>query len=32
MTAIQTETPGVASRDEWLTARKVLLQQEKELT
>jgi predicted dithiol-disulfide oxidoreductase (DUF899 family) len=32
MTAIQTETPRVASRAEWLTARKALLQQEKELT
>src|SRR5918995_1026363 len=32
MTAIQTETPGVASRHDWLTARKALLQQEKELT
>jgi len=32
MTAIQTETPRVVSRDEWLTARKALLQQEKELT
>jgi predicted dithiol-disulfide oxidoreductase (DUF899 family) len=32
MTAIQTEAPRVGSRDEWLTARKALLQQEKELT
>ena len=32
MTAIQTEAPKVVSRAEWLTARKALLQQEKELT
>ena len=32
MTAIQTEAPRVVSRTEWLTARKALLQQEKELT
>jgi predicted dithiol-disulfide oxidoreductase (DUF899 family) len=32
MTAIQTESPRTASRDEWLTARKALLQQEKHLT
>jgi predicted dithiol-disulfide oxidoreductase (DUF899 family) len=32
MTAIQTETPQVVSRAEWLTARNALLQQEKELT
>ena len=32
MTATQTESPRVASRDEWLAARKALLQQEKELT
>src|SRR5919107_4275597 len=32
MTAVQTETLRVASRDEWLTARKALLQREKELT
>jgi predicted dithiol-disulfide oxidoreductase (DUF899 family) len=32
MTAIQTETPRVVSRAEWLTARRALLQQEKELT
>jgi predicted dithiol-disulfide oxidoreductase (DUF899 family) len=32
MTATQTESPRVASRNEWLTARKALLQQEKELT
>ena len=29
MTAIQTEAPRVGSRDEWLAARKALLQQEK---
>ncbi len=32
MTTIQTETPRVASRAEWLTARKALLRQEKDLT
>jgi predicted dithiol-disulfide oxidoreductase (DUF899 family) len=32
MTAVQTEAPRTASRDEWLTARKALLQKEKELT
>src|SRR5688500_2562027 len=32
MTTIQSTAPSVASRDEWLTARKALLQQEKELT
>ncbi len=32
MTAIQTDGPRVVSRDEWLTARKALLQREKELT
>ena len=32
MTTIQTDAPRVASRDEWLAARKALLQQEKELT
>jgi predicted dithiol-disulfide oxidoreductase (DUF899 family) len=31
MTAIQTETPRVVSRADWLTARKALVQQEKEL-
>jgi predicted dithiol-disulfide oxidoreductase (DUF899 family) len=32
MTTIQTETSRVASRAEWLTARKTLLRQEKDLT
>ena len=32
MTTIQTETPRLASRAEWLTARKALLRQEKDLT
>ena len=32
MTTIQTEAPKVVSRAEWLTARKALLQKEKELT
>ena len=32
MTAIQTETPRVVSREEWLTARQALLHQEKNLT
>jgi len=32
MTAIQTDTTRTVSRGEWLTARKALLQQEKELT
>src|SRR5215210_2203165 len=32
MTAIQNDAPHVASRAEWLTARKALLQQEKNLT
>ena len=32
MTTIQTDAPRVASRDEWLTARRALLKQEKELT
>jgi predicted dithiol-disulfide oxidoreductase (DUF899 family) len=32
MTTIQSEAPRVVSREEWLTARKALLQQEKELT
>lgn len=32
MTTIKTEAPRVASRAEWLTARKALLQGEKELT
>ena len=32
MTAIQTDAPHAVSRDEWLTARKALLQKEKELT
>jgi predicted dithiol-disulfide oxidoreductase (DUF899 family) len=32
MTAIQTDTPSVVSRAEWLSARQALLQQEKELT
>jgi len=32
MTATQTLAPRTVSRDEWLTARKALLQQEKELT
>ena len=32
MTTIQTEVPRVVSRDEWLTSRRALLQQEKELT
>ena len=32
MTTIQTDAPRVASREEWLTARRALLKQEKELT
>ena len=32
MTTIQIDAPRVVSRDEWLTARKALLQREKELT
>src|SRR5829696_751319 len=32
MTTVQTEAPRVVSRAEWLSARKALLQREKELT